>query len=107
LIPENNTVPFSPHKPNDFLELEKLRIKFNHNTALPTPITIILDPTTTMTLAISIPTIIGTTTTYFPISTTTIPTSSTTTILTQIATTHFDRVCNHPLDAISIKLLGI
>ncbi|XP_045791636.1 mucin-2-like [Trifolium pratense] len=98
VIQENNSVPISPFKQTNYIDLEKFRFNFNplqiptlnpNSTTITTP-TIITTPTT------SIPTLIPTTNIFSPNSAITIPASSTTTLLTHIPTSHFDRAYNHP-----------
>ncbi|CAK8575387.1 unnamed protein product [Lathyrus sativus] len=73
LTQENRSVGFSPLKPTDFIELDKLKINFNPTTVVPAhtttiPITVtptttaLYTPTTTITTRIPVPTHISTTT---------------------------------------------
>jgi hypothetical protein len=72
-IQENNAISFAPHKPNDFIELDKLMTNSNPTTIIPNP------------ASTRIPKIITTTTTIIPTpSTTTTPTHITNNINTSV-----------------------
>ncbi|AES82071.1 WRKY DNA-binding domain protein [Medicago truncatula] len=60
---ENNSFPFTPPRPNDFIDLEKLIFNSIPTTVVPTPTTTIPTPTTLTTITPTIPTHITTTAT--------------------------------------------
>ncbi|XP_050896942.1 uncharacterized protein LOC127103751 [Lathyrus oleraceus] len=86
LTQENRLVSFSPLKPNDFIELDKLKINFNPTTIIPAHTTTIPNIITPTTTTLATPTTITTTSIHVP---------------THISTTTITRRINHDSNQIS------